>query len=377
MLNRRTQVVIAVGILILALAFFLVGLNFASLQGLFFQNGAASLQMFANDVGAAQNAIYSAPSSMSITLSGNTSLCQWVPAIDAYTCAGGSKIYNLSYAAGPTLDVGKNVFSFDLCVMLGILPFGSSYSEADEVSAAVSDTDEAFEEAATSRLVSAGAQQDIAEEEVQKLLATAKSEVDFSSLSTKQAARLGSSYAKNSPLYEQLLNSRTTELFASLDKLEDADYASGVLSGGIDSGTTLLGSVGSFVSNGIVAIAKNAARNVLLLGGSYLVGYASPYVYYWLSTDAHTASNLLSSATSSSLAPIDKFALLQSNSILSPKHTAVLAAVRKAVPANKPTGGSRGSPFPEGSPFKVTLDMKLFELELSVDGTLTPSSGVE
>ncbi|MEM3844483.1 MAG: hypothetical protein QXU98_02065, partial [Candidatus Parvarchaeota archaeon] len=120
MLNRRAQVVIAIGILILAIAFFLVGLNFASLQGLFFQNGAASLQMFANNIGAAQNAIYSAPSSMSITLSGNTSLCQWVPAIDAYTCAGGSKIYNISYAAGPTLNVGKNVFSFDLCVMVGI-----------------------------------------------------------------------------------------------------------------------------------------------------------------------------------------------------------------------------------------------------------------
>ena len=324
MLNRRTQVVIAIGILILALAFFLVGLNFASLQGLFFQNGAASLQMFANDIGAAQNAIYSAPSSMSITLSGNTSLCQWVPAIDAYTCAGGSKIYNISYAAGPTLDVGKNVFSFDLCVMLGILPFGSSYDEVDEVSAAVSETDQAFLDEVTSRLISVGVSPKEATEEAQNLLKAAKAAEDFSSLSAKQAARLGSMYVKTSPLYEQALNSRTAELFASLDKLGDSDYAAGVLGGGIDSGTTLLGSVGSFVSNGIVAIAKNAARNVLILGGAYLVGYASPYVYYWFSTDAQTASKLLSSATSAAptgLAPIDKFALLQSNSILSSYET--------------------------------------------------------
>jgi hypothetical protein len=119
MLTRKAQIVIGIGVIILSAAFLLVGVYFANLQGLFFQNGARSLQLFADNIGFSINSLYSAPSSMSITLAGNNSLCSWDPSIAAYTCAGGSKIYNLSYANGPTLDAGKNVFSVALCFMVG------------------------------------------------------------------------------------------------------------------------------------------------------------------------------------------------------------------------------------------------------------------
>ncbi|MCL4391588.1 MAG: hypothetical protein M1284_02245 [Candidatus Parvarchaeota archaeon] len=119
MLTRKAQIVIGIGIIILSAAFLLVGVYFANLQGLFFQNGARSLQLFADNIGFSINSLYSAPSSMSITLAGNNSLCSWNPSISAYTCAGGSKVYNLSYANGPTLDAGKNVFSVALCFMIG------------------------------------------------------------------------------------------------------------------------------------------------------------------------------------------------------------------------------------------------------------------
>ncbi|MGC8533772.1 MAG: hypothetical protein ACP5MV_04070, partial [Candidatus Parvarchaeum sp.] len=119
MLTKKAQIVIGIGVIILSAAFLLVGVYFANLQGLFFQNGARSLQLFADNVGFSINSLYSAPSSMSITLAGNNSLCTWDPSIAAYTCAGGSKIYNISYANGPTLDSGKNVFSVALCFMVG------------------------------------------------------------------------------------------------------------------------------------------------------------------------------------------------------------------------------------------------------------------
>jgi len=119
MLNKKAQIVIGIGVIILSAAFLLVGVYFANLQGLFFQNGARSLQLFADNVGFSINSLYSAPSSMSITLAGNNSLCTWNPSIAAYTCAGGSKVYNISYANGPTLDSGKNVFSVALCFMVG------------------------------------------------------------------------------------------------------------------------------------------------------------------------------------------------------------------------------------------------------------------
>jgi hypothetical protein len=119
MLTQRAQIVIGIGVIILSAAFLLVGVYFANLQGLFFQNGARSLQLFADNVGFSINSLYSAPSSMSITLNGNNSLCSWDPSISAYTCAGGSKIYNVSYSNGPTLDSGKNVFSVALCFMVG------------------------------------------------------------------------------------------------------------------------------------------------------------------------------------------------------------------------------------------------------------------
>ena len=127
MLSKRTQVVISIGVLLVAVAFLLVGLEFSQLQGLVFQNGANSLQLFANNLGAVQDALYMAPSSMSISLSGNNSLCKWDQATDSYNCAGGSKIYNISYASGPTLDAGNNMFSAALCFMLGNGPsLGSS-----------------------------------------------------------------------------------------------------------------------------------------------------------------------------------------------------------------------------------------------------------
>lgn len=119
MLTTRAQIVIGIGVIILSAAFLLVGIYFANLQGLFFQNGARSLQLFADNMGSSINSLYGAPSSMTITLAGNNSLCTWDPSISAYTCAGGSKIYNVSYANGPTLDSGKNVFSIALCFMIG------------------------------------------------------------------------------------------------------------------------------------------------------------------------------------------------------------------------------------------------------------------
>ena len=78
---------------------------------------------------AIKDALYLAPSSMSITLSGNNSLCTWNPSIDAYDCSGGSKIYNISYASGPTLDTGTNTFSAALCFMISYGPPGSSGEE--------------------------------------------------------------------------------------------------------------------------------------------------------------------------------------------------------------------------------------------------------
>ena len=136
MLSNRAQIVIGIGVIIISAAFLLVGVYFANLQGLFFQNGARSLQLFADNVGFSINSLYSAPSSMSITLNGNNSLCSWNPAISAYTCAGGSKIYNLSYANGPTLDSGKNVFSIALCFMVGYGFGGAGGSEEGVTEAA-------------------------------------------------------------------------------------------------------------------------------------------------------------------------------------------------------------------------------------------------
>jgi hypothetical protein len=136
MLTQRAQIVIGIGVIILSAAFLLVGVYFANLQGLFFQNGARSLQLFADNVGFSINSLYSAPSSMSITLNGNNSLCSWDPSISAYTCAGGSKIYNVSYSNGPTLDSGKNVFSVALCFMVGYGFGGVGGSKSVETEAA-------------------------------------------------------------------------------------------------------------------------------------------------------------------------------------------------------------------------------------------------
>ncbi|MGC8699053.1 MAG: hypothetical protein ACP5RE_02600 [Candidatus Acidifodinimicrobium sp.] len=321
MLNRRTQVVIAIGILILALAFFLVGLNFASLQGLFFQNGAASMQMFANDVGAAQNAIYSAPSSMSVTLSGNTSLCQWVPAIDAYTCAGGSKIYNISYAAGPTLDVGKNVFSFDLCIMVGILPSKASFSKVYDFFFGPSDAEAAATEEITSLFKSAGAEPEQTQEAVTRILSDLRdTNQNFDSLSAKTAARLARKAVRSDSEYQDLLNTRTADLFESLDKAQDADYAAGLLEDSVDSGTAAVNSIGSFLANGLRGMAKAAATNVLISTASFLAGYASPYFYYWFSTDANTASKMVTPANPAfarfGLQPLKSFTTSQSDSVL-------------------------------------------------------------
>ncbi len=122
MLTKRAQIVIGIGILVLSAAFLLVGIYFANAQGLIFQNGAQSLQLFSNNMASAINSIYGAPSNMQISLAGNSSLCSWNPASDSYDCAGGSKIYNLSYATGPTIDSGQSSFSVALCFMVGVLP---------------------------------------------------------------------------------------------------------------------------------------------------------------------------------------------------------------------------------------------------------------
>ncbi len=122
MLSRNAQVVIGIAVIILAAAFLLVGIYFAQLQGVFLQNGADSISIFGANLGAIQNALYSAPSSMRITLSGNNSLCQWSAATDKYNCAGGSDIRNISYASGPTLDVGTAEYSFAICFMLSVGP---------------------------------------------------------------------------------------------------------------------------------------------------------------------------------------------------------------------------------------------------------------
>ncbi|MCL5101136.1 MAG: hypothetical protein M1348_00800, partial [Candidatus Parvarchaeota archaeon] len=144
MLGKNAQIVIGIAIVIISAAFLLVGIYFANMQGLFFQNGANSLQLFANNLAAVKNALYMAPSSLSITLSGNNSLCTWDPSTDAYNCGGGSKIYNVSYASGPTLDVGTNTFSVALCFMLTVGPPGpKAASAADEASAEVDSLSEA------------------------------------------------------------------------------------------------------------------------------------------------------------------------------------------------------------------------------------------
>ncbi|MCL4399246.1 hypothetical protein M1293_01920 [Candidatus Parvarchaeota archaeon] len=140
---ERGQIVIGIAVLILSAGFLLVGIYFAQLQGIFFQNGANSLQIFANNIGAAKNALYEAPSTMSVTIAGNTSLCSWSSAIDAYTCAGGSKIYNVSYASGPTLDSGKNIFSGALCVMIGTFPIGKIFKGSSAVSTALTGGEDA------------------------------------------------------------------------------------------------------------------------------------------------------------------------------------------------------------------------------------------
>ncbi len=119
MLDRRAQIVIGIGILVISAAFLLVGIYFANLQGLIFQNGAQAMQLFSNNMASAINSLYGAPSSMQISLAGNSSLCSWNPASDAYDCSGGSKIYNLSYATGPTVDSGQGMFSVALCFTLG------------------------------------------------------------------------------------------------------------------------------------------------------------------------------------------------------------------------------------------------------------------
>ncbi len=147
MLGKRSQIVIGIGVIILSAAFLLVGVYFANLQGLFFQNGARSLQLFANNIGSTVNSLYSAPSSMSITLNGNSSLCTWDPSIAAYTCAGGSKVYNISYANGPTLDSGKNIFSIALCFMVGY-GFGGVGGSKSAVTETADDSFQVSDEAA-------------------------------------------------------------------------------------------------------------------------------------------------------------------------------------------------------------------------------------
>lgn len=153
MARRRTQIVIGIAVLVLSVAFLLVGIYFADLQGIIFQNGSNSLQLFADNMGAVVNSLYSAPSGMSISLSGNSSVCTWQPAIGAYTCNGGSKIYNLSYATGPTLDSGKNIFSVAVCFLVATGPPGTSKAKqatsATETATEVTDSSaEAASEAA-------------------------------------------------------------------------------------------------------------------------------------------------------------------------------------------------------------------------------------
>ncbi|MCL4398193.1 MAG: hypothetical protein M1322_02535 [Candidatus Parvarchaeota archaeon] len=151
MLTKKAQIVIGIGVIILSAAFLLVGVYFANLQGLFFQNGARSLQLFADNIGFSINSLYGAPSSMTITLAGNNSLCTWDPSISAYTCAGGSKIYNVSYSNGPTLDSGKNVFSVALCFMVGY-GFGGVGNSKGVVKDGVGEAEQITREEATTEV---------------------------------------------------------------------------------------------------------------------------------------------------------------------------------------------------------------------------------
>ena len=82
---------------------------------------------------------------MTITLAGNNSMCTWSSAIDAYDCAGGSKVYNISYASGPTLDAGTNMFSMAMCLMVTLGPkTGVSEGESETPITALSDVKESL-----------------------------------------------------------------------------------------------------------------------------------------------------------------------------------------------------------------------------------------
>lgn len=323
MLNRRAQVVIAIGILILAIAFFLVGLNFATLQGLFFQNGAASLQMFANNIGAAQNAIYSAPSSMSITLSGNTSLCQWVPAIDAYTCAGGSKIYNVSYANGPTLDVGKNIFSFDLCVMVGLGPTavkGLAGKITDFIGPSI---DEAVVKSVTGSFVERGLISEQAANEIgDKVLVSAANKGINNPVTMERMIKRA---VINSLDFQANVDVGIGQFFKLTDDIESFDAAEGVVSEGVTSGTSLFNDFGSFIGVGLSKVAENFAVNAGIGLASFGLGALSPQAYYWFSTAAAAASKFVSPTnpvfSRFGLPPIKVNAQIQSNSVLATYET--------------------------------------------------------
>ncbi|MCW1292500.1 MAG: hypothetical protein QXX36_00990 [Candidatus Rehaiarchaeum fermentans] len=138
MLSKRAQVVIGIGLLIIAAAFLLIGLDFSLLEGDFITNGVASLNLFTQAVAAAENSIQSAPDYMNITIYGNNSLCTWSPQLSAYLCQGGARVNNLTYAVGPSLDPGVEQFAGGACFSLSLNPLakfgvgGSAASVADE-----------------------------------------------------------------------------------------------------------------------------------------------------------------------------------------------------------------------------------------------------
>ncbi|MCW1291819.1 MAG: hypothetical protein QXV12_00055 [Candidatus Rehaiarchaeum fermentans] len=171
MLSKRAQVVIGIGLLIIAAAFLLIGLDFSLLQGDFITNGVSSLNLFAQAVAAAENSIQSAPDYMNITVYGNNSLCTWSPQLSAYLCQGGARVNNLTYALGPSLDPGVEQFAGGACFSLSINPLaklgvgGSAVSVAEDAVQGAETASTSLETEVTGDAVLAGEESEISSSE--------------------------------------------------------------------------------------------------------------------------------------------------------------------------------------------------------------------
>jgi hypothetical protein len=138
MMKKRAQVVIGIGLLLISAAFLLIGLDYALLQGTFLTNGVTSASLFAQAISAAENSIAMSSGNMQITIYGNNSLCTWDPSLLAYVCKGGSKIANLSFAEGPTLDPGVEQFAGGICLSVMLNPLGKFGGAAEDEASQIS-----------------------------------------------------------------------------------------------------------------------------------------------------------------------------------------------------------------------------------------------